>query len=365
MTIEQAPANGRIDWLDYARAICALSVVFYHYLARGVTMGFMPPEDIGALRTVAEYGYLGVDFFFMVSGFVIMMSVTGRSAADFAAARIVRLYPAFLFCMTTTAVVLYLVGNPALPSSLAMWLGNLPIAANALGVPFVDGVYWTLVLELVFYAMVFAIILLGLRERMEAIVFAWLAGQVAVFLLGWDVPLLSRYFLLFTAGCLLYFASTRGWTIPRSVAVVISLALNVESAMVRGVDLAIANNLSTEPLVVGTVVALFFLVFVTFGFWSPNLPAARRVGSLTYPLYLIHQNLGYVLVPTLALSLGLPLAALVVAAGMSAFAIFVAVFVEERFRSVWKSLAKAATVPVRMTEDKLARLRHPLSRQSA
>lgn len=357
MTIERAPRTVRIDWLDYARALCAIAVVLFHYLSRIVTTGHMPPQGVGIIGLMAEYGYLGVDFFFMVSGFVIMMSVTDRSASEFAAARIVRLYPAFLFCMTVTAIVLAINNDPALPSSFLMWVANLPIAAPVFGIPFMDGVYWTLLYELAFYGLVFAIILFGLRKHMETIVFLWLAAEVIAFAIGWDFILFTSYYLLFTAGCLLFFALDRGMTPLRIAALIISLLLNVESAMERGAEIAITGDLATLPWVIGLLIAGFFAAFVICSSWAPSLPAAKRVGSLTYPLYLVHQQVGYVLIPALAVMIGFGPAVAIVAVGMAIFSILVARYVEEWLRPLWKRLAAIAVIPVTVVEKGVARLR--------
>jgi peptidoglycan/LPS O-acetylase OafA/YrhL len=49
----------------------------------------------------ARYGFLGVPIFFIISGYVIAYSAE-RTAAAFAIARVSRIYPTFLFCMTLT-----------------------------------------------------------------------------------------------------------------------------------------------------------------------------------------------------------------------------------------------------------------------
>ena len=104
-----------------------------------------------------KFGYLGVNFFFMLSGFVIMASAHNRSAIKFGLLRALRLYPAFLSCLLITLVVLYLCGNE-LPSLVAIVLNGL-ILNDYFGVPNIDGVYWTLQAELKFYGCVFLLIL--------------------------------------------------------------------------------------------------------------------------------------------------------------------------------------------------------------
>lgn len=54
------------------------------------------------LDAAARFGYLGVDLFFLIGGFVIMMSAAHGTAQAFTASRAGRLLPAFWICCTAT-----------------------------------------------------------------------------------------------------------------------------------------------------------------------------------------------------------------------------------------------------------------------
>ena len=95
----------RMGSLDLLRLIAALSVLCFHYLFRA---SIAPPVLVHGYPEVAPfamYGYLGVNLFFLISGFVIAWSAEGRSWTEFAAARFARLYPGFLVCMTASFIV--------------------------------------------------------------------------------------------------------------------------------------------------------------------------------------------------------------------------------------------------------------------
>lgn len=347
VTIEQAGAEHRIQWLDYARFLCAMAVLLYHFAYRGPSFGMVDNvTNFQWLSEIARYGYLGVDFFFMVSGFVIMMSVEGRTASQFAAARFVRLYPAFFVCMTTTAVFLALVQDHRFPISFVMWLGNLPIIGTLAGVRPVDGAYWTLAIEIEFYVLVSVVLLAGLSSRIEQLVRGWLAVQVITSVIGANVPLVSDYFMLFSAGCLLFFATTRGWTPFRAAAVGVSIILNVADVARRGAGFA--HELKFEPIpgVLMGAVLVFFLVFIVMGQVQMRLPLGKRIGSLTYPLYLSHQSIGLIVMGWMAAYIGQWGALVSVAAIMIIFSAVIAVFVEERPRRYWKALAAKAVSPL-------------------
>lgn len=128
-----APKRGpRIASLDVTRACAATAVFLFHY-------GAFP------------FGYLGVELFFLLSGFVLTLPSRHDSIFQFARARCVRLYPAYWTALVLTLCVI-------------LWKGERPslvaVAANAtmltafLGQRYIDGVYWSLTEEIIFYLLV-------------------------------------------------------------------------------------------------------------------------------------------------------------------------------------------------------------------
>ncbi|RZA28395.1 MAG: DUF1624 domain-containing protein, partial [Lysobacteraceae bacterium] len=97
------PSGIRFHEIDYLRGFACLCVVAFHWFSRGPNLGLMPGVEFPQAEAVARYGYLGVHLFFMISGFVILMSAQGATPRSFAAARAARLYPALWVCATLTA----------------------------------------------------------------------------------------------------------------------------------------------------------------------------------------------------------------------------------------------------------------------
>lgn len=64
-----------------------MAVVFFHYAFRGYAADDMTTMHYPALEPVAKYGYLGVHLFFMISGFVILMTAGDGSIERFIASR--------------------------------------------------------------------------------------------------------------------------------------------------------------------------------------------------------------------------------------------------------------------------------------
>ena len=85
-------------------------MLLFHYGFRGAAADGFTAVSLPDLTSIAKYGYLGVQLFFIISGFVIAYSAEGRTATGFAIARIARIYPGFVFCMTATFIATLAIG---------------------------------------------------------------------------------------------------------------------------------------------------------------------------------------------------------------------------------------------------------------
>src|SRR5436190_1602313 len=72
-----------------------------------------------------KYGYLGVELFFIVSGFVILLTALNRSAREFVVSRGTRLYPAFWTCVTITFLAILTIGGSRYSATWPQYLANL------------------------------------------------------------------------------------------------------------------------------------------------------------------------------------------------------------------------------------------------
>ncbi len=102
------------------------------------------------------YGRIGVILFFAISGFVIALQ-RQKAVGVFIVHRLLRIYPSYWIALLTAALAFYLIGRPV------AGLGPAPIllfptatASDAFAIP-----YWTLVFEMVFYAL--AAVAFGIR----------------------------------------------------------------------------------------------------------------------------------------------------------------------------------------------------------
>src|SRR4051794_4426878 len=297
----------RLGLLDLLRFAAALAVVAFHFTARpNRSFGIDVNEVFPDLGTLTVYGSLGVELFFIISGFVILASVWGRSTGEFVASRVARLFPAYWCAVVLTAAMMLLFRPAVLGNSLTLGdaIANLTMGQSAVGARNVDGVYWTLFMELKFYLLVALLALLGIN-RVRVITFAslWpfmagLAGQADSELLSG--LLCGRYSIFFCTGMLLFLIYRDGHSLLLWLLVGMQWALAMQFAatsLKAGLERSAGHEMPA-----GTAMAVVTLCFVLVGA-ATLTPLSRLswrwmtfVGSLTYPLYLIHENWGWVVI---------------------------------------------------------------------
>jgi peptidoglycan/LPS O-acetylase OafA/YrhL len=308
------PRPTRILELDALRGLAALAVVLFHYTTRyDQLLGHAE-----SLAVTVPWGQFGVDLFFMLSGFVILMTL-GRTADAwrFAWCRFSRLYPAYWAAAAVTFAVVAICRLPGQEVSLGDALLNVTMMQSLLGARHIDGAYWSLQAELIFYANMLVLYRCGLLRKPTLTVALWLAAAVVVRLaqapaelaLPWAGELLSKlatvaslkFIPLFAVGILFYASRTTGRFSTASLATMAAslvivawqdgvAAAAIDAMLAMGLLLAVAGRapvLTSRPLV--------FL------------------GAISYPLYLVHQNIGYVVIRQLEAWGVTPLGAIAVA----------------------------------------------------
>ena len=316
----------RLPGLDILRLLAALAVVAHHGLFRGPISGWTGGGRFPGLEDFAVYGCLGVDLFFVISGFVIAWSAEGRGAGAFARARLLRLWPGFAACMTLSAAVQAFAGNPDFSVSAPQWLANLVFVPQIFRQPFVDGAYWTIVAEITFYVWVWLALATGLFERrLLALGWAWLAVALANHL-GLHSglikhALLTNYAGQFLGGVLLHrFARGRG-DLASGLLLAASLAMALAYGAVEEIhDFQLALGYAMDANVMRALTFAAFVAVAAASRLRLEGRAARLAyvaGGLTYPTYLLHQNVEYVLSARLVAGGVAPLAAfLLIACGV-------------------------------------------------
>src|SRR5690606_38058858 len=135
---------GRLVAMDGLRFGAAAAVLLYHFTATSTVAsywGTIPERAFPVLNEVTRYGWLGVELFFMISGFVILLSADGRGVAGFVASRVGRLFPAYWACIVVT-VALQRVWSGGRQTTLFETLVNLTMVQDLFEVTGVQVVFW-------------------------------------------------------------------------------------------------------------------------------------------------------------------------------------------------------------------------------
>ena len=283
--------------IDLLRFIAAFTILLYHYTYAipRVAPSFPYTFSIGRFF---RYGYLSVDLFFIISGYVIMLSAYGKTPRQFIRSRVFRLYPAYwISCVMMFAfLAVASASNPRVPHvSVVQFLFNLTMFQEFFGYASINNVYWTLTYELSFYIIIVIIIAFKGWDHILYILSIWLAYT---FIAGpratnnyLSLVLIPKYSANFIAGILFYLLRKRMYSPWKLYGLlVVSFALSLRSAKQVRYDLEVLFTDHFSFALIAGIIGCFFLVFWWISVYQPDFSRQTffsKLGALTYPLYLI------------------------------------------------------------------------------
>lgn len=276
----------KLEWLEVMRALAACWVLLHHAL-QSVDV-FVEPIPRGLVSFIISNGYLGVDFFFVLSGFIIAYSsnrllADGRGYGDYVRARLIRIYIPYLPIGIAMLAAYRLFPdiseggrNPGLLTSLTLLPSIYPPALS---------VAWTLVHEMLFYT-IFSMFFIS-RRALWLLLAAWAA---AISVRSWgDWPLgregwgyvLSPLNLCFLLGVGVYYITRRG---------VNQSAVTIASLFAVSILLLEAGQSSpSRPLI---ALAFAALIVCALSAKAQQIRPQKRllaVGASSYAIYLVHN----------------------------------------------------------------------------
>lgn len=332
----------RLELLDYGRFFAALIVVAFHYTFNGIANGKIDSiSHIPSVIEVTKYGYLGVELFFMISGYVIFFSAKNRTAAKFAESRAIRLYPAYWFAILFTSFFALKWGGDLMSVYPSQIVANFSMMQSFVGIGHVDGVYWTLAYEVSFYFAVFTLLFFGLQKYLDSIFIYWPILFCIAMVFGiQEKPYLGGYYYYFSAGAL--FAVLANKIERRAIfSLVVTYVLCVYFSASKAGYLTDSKGVEYSAIVIGVVVTSFFILFVYQNSKkgrSLNLPMSRMAGALTYSIYLIHAHFGYMFLSQFATEENKVLMYLLTVSIVLTTALAIHLLIEKRLHFVWKKL---------------------------
>jgi peptidoglycan/LPS O-acetylase OafA/YrhL len=284
--------NNRFDELDVFRGLAALSVVLFHYTTRYDQVY----QHTTPTAFSIPWGHLGVQFFFIISGFVIFMTLEKcHSWKDFSVSRLSRLYPAYWAAVLLTFTLGYLSPLPNQSLTFSQLIVNLTMLQSFFYIPAVDGVYWSLAWELNFYFVMLFLFLTSRIKNMNFIAPLWLSAMIITYYLldaNIDVPWRIQTFFvlqfthLFIAGIYFYKWKQEGFSSYKALILLSCLAAEFITGGI------ISSAFSTS----------FFILFALA--INDKLSFIKQkpliwLGSISYTLYLVHQMIGFKIIYTL------------------------------------------------------------------
>ncbi|MBB5694340.1 acyltransferase family protein [Muricoccus pecuniae] len=373
-----AERGHRVAFADQLRGIAALLVLLSHHAGifwhahpvvaeiTGLPPAFsVPPESTGFLVPLVsgtfQFGSAGVALFFLISGYVIPYSLRGRTRGSFALARLLRLLPTYWVGFSIQLSVLVaaqsLMGGHFPRSAVEVAFNLMPGLHLLVWSPSLDGILWTLDIEMAFYllAALAAPALLARSAGVLAIpAVMGLAGAVLTLFPGWTTQPVSPFFGLFTGlaiaapmilfmsvGTVLHLAEQDvRWRRPALLLVpVLLLAFSI--LLVWWPRGSMAAQVPSYLIMAALFTAAFLL--------RARIPAwtwPTRLASISYSLYVVHGVSGYAIMIVLS-RYGLSPLALFTAAVAWSFgaALLLHRFVEEPTRRLSSRLGRQGHAP--------------------
>ena len=285
--------------LDAVRFFAAFWVMNFHYL-------FGQTGDLEWYR----YGNLGVQLFFIISGFVIVQSLKGKTLKEFATNRFLRLFPLFWILCTATYLITLIIPNTATVSFIEYLRSMTMFGDVFIGIVgytrLIDPSYWTLTVELIFYIGIGLFAYFFSDKKIRYFLGFWLVLSAIAFLFKVDHNfyvklLLVRHAAYFAFGGALALIATKqaknifernfDWTL---LFVSATFATYIHPRALE--PYYVVNPLDTH--IITALHILFFIVVPLLVYLSPRVKNPRVIymlsilGGITYPLYLLHQKIG-------------------------------------------------------------------------
>jgi peptidoglycan/LPS O-acetylase OafA/YrhL len=307
--------------LDCLRFFAAMLVLMFHMSF----WGWYAPDSTTAIAMAgAGYfpklgswfncGWVGVQIFFVISGFVISYTANTKSPYEFLRSRTARLYPDAWICATITLCFAMLAGVfPDTGTALARYARSMILFPSG---RWIDDVYWSLRVEISFYALVCALLLLNAFQRIELVI-SVIGCVSAVFCVAITITpgndhligswigelLLLSYGCCFALGATFWLSMRTGINIRRAALCCIYVIGTITPTWLRFGGHAAAFLFLGSLGWIGLSVRYNDAAIRAIG--NKGVRYVRMIGLATYPIYLLHDVVGAVLVRWLV-ALGLP-----------------------------------------------------------
>ena len=286
--------NRILEW-DALRGIAAVFVMVHHYTERYESIyGHIGHYYYESLRG----GQVGVCIFLMLSGYFMMVSLSKcNRLSEFIVKRSVRLYPAYIVAVLLTSIFVWVFGLPGRACSLLDTFINFTMIQSFMGVKHVDGAYWTLVVELRYYFLFsFIFFFIARRKSDKSIYFAiaWLIAAALLQLLRnhtENIVVKAFSYLLIVEWCHVFIAGMMMSLMYKGILSNQILHRVVLACMVYSFY---SKTLPESIIFICVIVVFYMVVYGKLGFLCNRFLVF--LGGISYSLYLLHQNIGFIII---------------------------------------------------------------------
>lgn len=294
---ERRSNAGRMRSIEGARGVAAFMVVLMH------AANLMAVEQFSGHVGVAGifgFGYVGVDFFFVLSGFIISFvhfEDIGhhQQLTTYLKRRAFRIYPIYWFCLAL-AIGILLAGRFVLHKNTPLGFGVNDIAGTLFLLPVSDPLFvevaWSLQFEIMFYGL-FAILILGKRLG-SGLFLLWAAAIIWRLLVSPSLPsfggFLSAYSLQFLFGVLTGITvSSRDFKWAGKATLMVGIAGFAASVFYeRAIATSFHGPAGQVLLGLSAAIILFSLVEMEKNKTIQTPTLMYKLGSVSYSVYLSH-----------------------------------------------------------------------------
>jgi len=303
--------KNRVYILDDLRGIAIICVIIYHYSLYSNNISDTVVEFSKNFRDLFNLGSFAVSLFFLISGFVIALSLNKdekiKTVKEFIIKRFFRLYPTYWLSIIAILLVTYLF-NLKYKFTLKEIFFNFTMFQDMFHIKNIDGVYWTLAIEIKFYILSAIFYMLNFLKKIRYIfaIFFFLA-LFTLFLSYFDgkrgfYNLTISYLFLMYLGTAFFYnyqkVLSKKELYTMIVLTIFYFILYAFLGQDRGEGELFGYGIST--------IFAIILFFITINFKSNISSITTFFGEISYSLYLFHQLLGYIFIDYL-LSLNISL----------------------------------------------------------
>ena len=337
--------KNRFIHMDILRFMAALLVVIYHYFYFAThSIVFYKPDTFYTINffnifnfnlsklidSTTVYGYLGVQIFFVISGFIILYTAENKTAKDFIISRISRLWPA-LAIGSTIAYVLYIIlgYHDHLPNiTFTNYIFNFfgltitplrPLLAtnfmqtllgSNLDLEYFDGAMWTLSREVGFYLMILMLIFFKQIKNIRYYALIWICSSLMTFIFATQSPnyyihglalyLQMDYACFFTLGIFSYLFFCKKENTISLFGLILSVFLSIYNVYDQAKVFNFNHINTANPIIASLIfiIGIIFFIKIISSNSTINLENKYSIktlkyiniaGGMSYTLYIIHQ----------------------------------------------------------------------------